>query len=134
MLQQERSGSPCPGLLCQGSLRRRRGSSSLSWHRSTALTARPCQDPHCCCLLRPGVTLNTISSSGGAGFGHRQVDGIPSSPAPLGCSQPKGLVTNIPALRDYQSWAVHQAGRSLPFRNMFNQGRSRNSMSLRIPS
>lgn len=138
---------PALGYFCQGSVCRRRGSSSLLWHRSTALRARPRQDLNCCWLLWKGVTLNSstpssvlragalsISSSGGAGFGHRQVDRIPSPPAPRGCSQHKGLVTNFPALRDDQSWAVHQAGRSLPFRNMFNQGRSRNMMSLRVPN
>lgn len=92
---------PALGYFCRGSLWRRRGSSSLSWHRSTAPTARPHRDPDCSRLVWPGVTeqLHTQLCAQGRGSEHlfirrcriwAQVDGIPSPPAPRGCSQPKG--------------------------------------------
>lgn len=127
---------PAPGYLCQGSLCRTPAPSCGTGAQPT---------PASQLLPAPAarVTLDSFTPSSvlSQSFEHLFIrscriwaQGIPSPPAPRGCSQPKGPVTNIPALRDDQSWAVLQAGRSLPFRNMFNLGRSRNRMFLRASS
>lgn len=119
--EQERSGSPCLGSFCQGSLCR---ATAPAPSRGTG--ARPSQPGHPSIPTAPGswdqgdteqhLFIRRCRVWAQAG----RWDSFSSSS--FRCSQPKGLATNIPALRDDQSWAGHQAGTSLPFRNMFNQG------------